>query len=126
MELVQVAQHVEDLDRAVAFYEDLLGKKAAAIYTPPGIAFFFLDGTRLKLDATSASSELYLAVDDVEFSVDELKQRGVEILEDAHVIWQHTDDSLGPVGTDEWLAFIRDSEGNRVALVSYSDTDPND
>jgi methylmalonyl-CoA/ethylmalonyl-CoA epimerase len=126
MELVQVAQHVEDLDRAVAFYEDLLGKKATAVYTPPGIAFFFLDGTRLKLDPTSAPSELYLAVDDVEFSVDELKQRGVEILEDAHVIWQHSDDTLGPAGRDEWLAFIRDSEGNRVALVSYSDTDPND
>jgi methylmalonyl-CoA/ethylmalonyl-CoA epimerase len=42
------------------------------------------------------------------------------------VIFQHTDNTLGPAGTDEWLAFITDSEGNTVGLVSYSNTDPND
>ncbi len=54
MELVQVAQHVDDLDRAVAFYEDLLGQKVAAQFDPPGIAFFLLDGTRLLLDVERA------------------------------------------------------------------------
>jgi methylmalonyl-CoA/ethylmalonyl-CoA epimerase len=126
MELVQVAQHVDDLDRAVAFYEELLGTKAAAKFSPPGIAFFLLDGTRLLLDSNVATGGIiYLAVDDVEFSVDELRQRGVTIESEPHVIFQHTDGTLGPVGTDEWMAFIRDSEGNRVGLVSYSDTDPN-
>jgi methylmalonyl-CoA/ethylmalonyl-CoA epimerase len=127
MELVQVAQHVDDLDRAVAFYENLLGVKAAAQFTPPGIAFFLLDGTRLLLDGNvAAGGVIYLAVDDVEFSVDELRARGVTIETEPHVIFQHTDGTLGPVGTDEWMAFIRDSEGNTVGLVSYSDTDPND
>ncbi len=28
-------------------------------------------------------------------------------------------DALGPAGTDEWMAFIRDSEGNTVGLVSH-------
>jgi methylmalonyl-CoA/ethylmalonyl-CoA epimerase len=126
MELVQVAQHVDDLDRAVAFYEELLGTKAAAKFSPPGIAFFLLDGTRLLLDSNVATGGIiYLAVDDVEFSVDELRQRSVTIESEPHVIFQHTDGTLGPVGTDEWMAFIRDSEGNRVGLVSYSDTDPN-
>ena len=28
----------------------------------------------------------------------------------------------GPAGTDEWMAFVRDSEGNLVGLVSHSPT----
>ncbi|HEX4056700.1 MAG TPA: VOC family protein [Galbitalea sp.] len=126
MELVQVAQHVDDLDRAVAFYATLLGQEVAAQYTPPGIAFFMLDGTRLLLDTkVAAGGIIYLAVDDVEFSVTELRERGVTIETEPHVIFQHPDGTLGPTGTDEWMAFIRDSEGNTVGLVSYSDTDPN-
>jgi methylmalonyl-CoA/ethylmalonyl-CoA epimerase len=126
MELVQVAQRVEDLDRAVAFYEQLLGTKVAGKFDPPGLAFFMLEGTRLVLDPTAPAGLLYLAVDDVEFTVDELGKRGVTIDTDPHVIFQHTDDTLGPAGTDEWLAFITDSEGNTVGLVSFSNTDPND
>jgi methylmalonyl-CoA/ethylmalonyl-CoA epimerase len=126
MELVQVAQHVDDLDRAVAFYEDLLGKKVAAKYVPPGIAFFLLDGTRLILDPAAPPSLIYLGVDDVEFSVDELRKRGVAIEEEPHVIFQHSDDTLGPAGTDEWMAFVKDSEDNTIALVSYANSDPND
>jgi methylmalonyl-CoA/ethylmalonyl-CoA epimerase len=126
MELVQVAQHVEDLDRAVEFYENLLGKKVTAKYTPPGIAFFFLDGTRLLLDPKASTTRISLAVDDVEFSVNELRDRGVVIEEEPHVIFQHTDATLGPIGTDEWAANITDSEGNSVTLVSYANSDPND
>src|ERR1700710_2108373 len=103
MELVQVAQHVDDLDRAVAFYENLLGRKAAAQYSPPGIAFFLLEGTRLLLDTTvKADGIIYPAVDDVEISTDELRAQGVTIETEPHVIFQHSDDTLGPAGTDEW------------------------
>ena len=34
-----------------------------------------------------------------------------------HVIFTHDDDRLGPTGTAEWQAFVRDSEGNLVGLV---------
>jgi methylmalonyl-CoA/ethylmalonyl-CoA epimerase len=85
-----------------------------------------LEGTRLLLDPTAPTGLLYLAVDDVEYSVDQLGKRGVVIDTDPHVIFQHKDDTLGPAGRDEWLAFITDSEGNTVGLVSYSDSDPND
>jgi methylmalonyl-CoA/ethylmalonyl-CoA epimerase len=34
------------------------------------------------------------------------------------VIFRHDDDTLGPAGTDEWMAFVRDSEANLVGLVS--------
>jgi methylmalonyl-CoA/ethylmalonyl-CoA epimerase len=123
---VQIAQRVTDLDRAVAFYEELLGVKVAAKFDPPGLAFFMLDGTRLLLDRGASSSIVYLKVDDVEFSVDELRSKGVTIQTEAHVIFQHEDDTLGPAGTDERMAFITDSEGNTVGLVSYSTSDPNE
>jgi methylmalonyl-CoA/ethylmalonyl-CoA epimerase len=126
MELVQVAQHVDDLDRAVAFYEDLLGQKVAAQFDPPGIAFFVLDGTRLLLDVNAPSSILYLAVDDVEFSTQALRDRGIPVVSEPHVIFQHSDDTLGPAGMDEWMAFVKDSEGNTIGLVSYANSDPND
>jgi methylmalonyl-CoA/ethylmalonyl-CoA epimerase len=126
VEIVQIAQRIENMDRAVAFYEDLLGQKVAARFDPPGLAFFMLDGTRLLLDDSAPSGLIYLAVDDVEFSVAELRARGVVIDTEPHVIFQHTDDTLGPAGTDEWMAFITDSEGNTVGLVSYANSDPND
>lgn len=57
MHLVQVAQRATDLERAAAFYGDLLEQQPVA--------------------------------------------------------------TLGPAGTDEWMAFIADSEGNTVGLVSH-------
>ena len=126
MEIIQIAQRAVDLDRAVAFYEDLLGVSVSARFDPPGIAFFMLDGTRLLLDKVAPSSLIYLAVDDVNASVDALREKGVEIDTEPHVIFQHSDDTLGPAGEDEWMAFIKDSEGNTVGLVSYATSDPND
>ena len=38
-------------------------------------------------------------------------------MSEPHVIFGHDDDTLGPAGTDEWMAFVRDSEGNLVGLV---------
>lgn len=126
MEIIQIAQRAVDLDRAVAFYEDLLGTPVSARFDPPGLAFFMLDGTRLLLDKVAPSSLIYLAVDDVNASVDSLRAKGVEIDTEPHVIFQHSDDTLGPAGEDEWMAFIKDSEGNTVGLVSYATSDPND
>ena len=118
MRLVQVAQHASNLRRAAEFYSALLGTEARALFDPPGLLFFDLDGVRLLLEAGAPSSLLYLAVPDVRISVEELRGRGVEIVAEPHVIFSHRDDHLGPAGTDEWMAFIRDSEGNTVGLVS--------
>jgi methylmalonyl-CoA/ethylmalonyl-CoA epimerase len=41
----------------------------------------------------------------------------VSVEGEPHVIFTHEDDTLGPAGTDEWMAFVRDSEGNLVGLV---------
>jgi len=118
VELAQVAQHADDLDRAAAFYTELLGSGPSGRFDPPGLLFFSLGDTRLLLEASAPSTVLYLRVESVRDTVEGLRARGLLIESEPHVIFTHDDDSLGPTGTDEWHAFVRDSEGNLLGLVS--------
>lgn len=118
MQLIQVAQYAGNLQRAASFYSDLLAVQPTAVFDPPGLLFFDLEGVRLLLESGAPRALLYLEVPDVRKSVDELAAKGVEVVAAPHVIYRHTDELLGPAGSDEWLAFIRDSEGNTVGLVS--------
>ena len=118
--LAQVAQRATDLDRAAAFYERLLGSPPLARFDPPGLLFFSLgDGTRLLLEAGAPSALLYVRVEDVRTAVERLRADGVVVEAEPHVIFGHEDDTLGPAGTDEEMAFVRDSEGNLVGLVGW-------
>ena len=117
MALIQVAQRAEDLARASAFYADLLGAQPVATYDPPGLVFFDLGGTRLLLDVGAPAGLHYFGVDDIEATVERLRVAGVRVASEPHVIFGHDDDTLGPAGTDEWMAFVEDSEGNLVGLV---------
>jgi methylmalonyl-CoA/ethylmalonyl-CoA epimerase len=116
--LAQVGQHADDLDRAAAFYADLLGTPPSGRFDPPGLLFFDLDGVRLLLERGLPSATIYLAVGDVHDALERVRDR-VEVVSEPRVIFHHDDDRLGPPGTDEWHAFIRDSEGNLVGLVSW-------
>jgi len=118
MRLIQVAQYAGDLGRAADFYSELLDVQPTAVFDPPGLVFFDLDGLRLLLEREAPRALLYLEVPDVRTAVAGLRGRGVEVVTDAHIIFSHSDGLLGPAGTDEWMAFIRDSEGNTVGLVS--------
>ena len=117
MKLVQIAQRAEDLARATAFYSDLLGAAPLATYDPPGLVFFDLGGTRLLLDRGAPTALHYFPVADIETTVTRLRGAGVAVESEPHMIFGHDDDTLGPAGTDEWQAFVRDSEGNLVGLV---------
>ncbi|NUQ32683.1 MAG: methylmalonyl-CoA epimerase [Dermatophilaceae bacterium] len=117
MALVQIAQRAEDLGRASAFYAALLGAEPLARFDPPGLVFFDVGGARLLLDVGAPSALIYLGVDDIDATVERLRSAGVEVRSEPHVIFGHDDDTLGPVGTDEWMAFVVDSEGNLVGLV---------
>jgi methylmalonyl-CoA/ethylmalonyl-CoA epimerase len=118
MEILQVAQHADDLDRAAAFYELLLGGPPAGRFEP-GLLFFNVGRSRLLLEQAAASALVYFEVNDVHATLDRLRASGVEVVSEPRVIFSHADDTLGPAGNDEWMAFIRDSEGNTVGLVSY-------
>lgn len=115
--LRQVAQRVDDMDRAVAFYRDVVGLRLIARFDPPGLAFFDLGTSRMLLEHGGPSAMLYLGVDDVAATTERLREAGVVIESEPHVI--HVDDAgqFGPPGGAEEMAFFRDSEGNLVALA---------
>ena len=117
MKLVQIAQKADDLARATDFYATLFGADATATYDPPGLVFFDLDGVRLLLDRVAPSAMHYYGVDDIDATLERLRGAGVTVEHEPHVIFGHEDDTLGPAGTDEWQAFVRDTEGNLVGLV---------
>jgi methylmalonyl-CoA/ethylmalonyl-CoA epimerase len=117
MHLIQVALRASDLDRAEGFYRRLLGQAPTGRFDPPGLLFFDLGGTRLLLEGNAPAAMLYLGVDDVRALVEELRPT-VEVRAEPHLIFTHPDDRLGPAGTEEWQAFIVDSEGNLVGLVT--------
>jgi methylmalonyl-CoA/ethylmalonyl-CoA epimerase len=118
---VQVALHATDLDRAAAFYSDLLQAEPTGRFEPPGLLFFDLAGTRLLLDGNAPASMLYLEVADVRRAVEALRGR-TEVVSEPHAIFSHEDATLGPAGTTEWQAFVVDSEGNTLGLVSFEPT----
>ena len=115
--LHQVSQRAHDLDRAIAFYRDVLGCPFIAGFNPPGLAFFDLGNTRLLLEASAPSVVLYLEVDDIAAVHQRLLAANVAFVADPQRI--HLDDAghFGPVGGEEWMAFFRDSEDNLLALV---------
>ena len=118
VELHQVAQHADDLDRAVAFYTDVLGCELISRFDSPGLAFLRLGQVRLLLERNAPAALIYLRVDDVRAAADKLRAAGVAIESEPHLIHADADGVFGPAGWQEWMAFIRDSEGNLVGLAS--------
>jgi methylmalonyl-CoA/ethylmalonyl-CoA epimerase len=118
MELHQVAQHADDLDRAVGFYTSKLGGELISRYDPPGLAFLRLGNARLLLEKGAPSALIYLRVDDVRGEIERLRADGVTIASEPHRIHVDAAGHFGEPGWEEWMAFIHDSEGNLVGLAS--------
>ena len=120
MRMHQVAQRATDLDRATAFYARLLGAEPVAVFDSPGLVFFDLDGVRLLLDRGAPSALIYLHVEDVRAAVEEIRVQGIAVHTEPHVIFRDETGVFGEAGSDEWMAFIEDSEGNLIGLASRS------
>ncbi len=115
--VVQIAQHVDDLDRATAFYTETLGLPLIAQFGP--LVFIDLGGTRLLLEQAADPAMIYLLVDDLPARVEVLRSAGVDIVSEPHDIFTDTDGVFGGDWLVESQAFIRDSEGNLVGLVGH-------
>ena len=111
----QIAIHVRDVARAVQFYRDTLGMRC--LFEVPKLAFFDCGGVRLMLTVPESpefdhpGSVLYYKVADINASHAALKARGVEFIDEPHLIAKMPDHDL-------WMVFLRDSEGNTLALMS--------
>lgn len=110
----QIAIPVQDLGRAVDFYQERL--RMRYLFTAGTLAFFECGRVRLMLtvpesaEAKSQSSVLYYAVDDIHNAYRELEARGVHFDDSPH----HIAD-MGPY--ELWMAFFRDSEDNSMAIM---------
>ena len=117
MELLQVALHADDLDRAAAFYTQLLGTEPAGRFDPPGLLFFRVGRVRILVERGAPPALVYFEVPDLEAALARVPE-SAERLGEPQRIFTHTDDSLGPAGTEEWHAGFRDPDGNLVVLVA--------
>jgi catechol 2,3-dioxygenase-like lactoylglutathione lyase family enzyme len=112
----QIAISVQDVDKAVAFYRDVLGLKLL-FQAPPGLAFFDCGGVRLMLarpekpEFDHPASTLYFKVADIQQATATLESRGVRFEEEPHLIAKMPDHEL-------WMAFFRDGERNLLGLMS--------
>jgi methylmalonyl-CoA/ethylmalonyl-CoA epimerase len=111
----QIAVPVTDIDRAVAFYRDVLGMHFL-FQAAPGLGFFDCGGVRLMLDAPASaqagnSSVIYYKVEDLQSACDALSARGVTFEAAPHLIARMPDHEL-------WMAFLRDPDRNLLALMS--------
>ena len=110
----QIAVRATDLDRAVAFYRDTLG--APFLFRVPNLAFFQFGDVRLMLSPSETpefdhpGSVIYYRVDDIEAAYGALKEKGVTFMDAPHLIAKMPDYDL-------WMAFLKDSEGNTLALM---------
>ena len=110
----QVLIPVTDVERAAAWYRDVLGIRY--LFGFPGMAFLDADGVRLYLASPTepgfdGRATLYFRVPDISAAVAELEARGVVFAGPPHMIF---DDGSAKT----WMCFSRDPDGNNVALMS--------
>ena len=114
-EVGQIALTIDDLDRAVVFYRDVLGLKHL-FSAPPGLAFFACGNIRLMLSRPEGaggerlSAALYFKVADIDAAHSQLDQKGVVFEAKPHLVARMPDHEL-------WMAFFRDPDRNLLALM---------
>jgi predicted enzyme related to lactoylglutathione lyase len=111
----QISINAHDVDRATAFYRDVLG--LPHLFRAGQLSFFDCGGVRLMLDKPEKpefdhpSSILYFQVGDIRAAHKRIKDAGAKFEDEPHVIAQMPKYDL-------WMTFFRDSEGNLLALMS--------
>ncbi len=112
----QIHVSVSDVDRAVAFYRDVLG--VPFLFQVPGqpMAFFDCDGVRLYLgvpesEAFRSRGVLYFTVEDIAEAHRVLTDRGVAFRDEPHPVHRTESSEL-------WMAFFTDPDGNNLAIMA--------
>jgi methylmalonyl-CoA/ethylmalonyl-CoA epimerase len=111
----QIAINIKDVDRAIDFYQNKLG--LPMLFRAGDLAFFQSGQTRLMLSRAEKtefdhpSSIVYFFVSDLPSTHAEMRSRGVEFIDEPHLIAKMPDHDL-------WMTFFKDSEGNTLCLMS--------
>ena len=112
--LGQIAINVHDLDRATAFYRDILG--LPLLFTTTALAFFDCGGVRLMLSPPEKpefdhpGSVLYFTVPDIASAHRQMLSSGVHFEDPPHLIARMPNHDL-------WMTFFRDPDRNLLALM---------
>jgi predicted enzyme related to lactoylglutathione lyase len=111
--IMQILVPVTDIDRAAAFYGEVLG--LPLVFRFPGNAFFDAHGVRLYLAKPTEPGfggpvTLYFRVDDVTGTLERLEARGATVRERPEIVFD-------PDEYDLWLAFVTDPDGNNIGLM---------
>jgi methylmalonyl-CoA/ethylmalonyl-CoA epimerase len=113
--LGQVAIVAQDVERAAAFYQEVLGL-TLLFKAPPGLAFFDCGGVRLMLSRPEKpehdhpGSILYFAVPDIQAAHLKMKANGTRFEDEPHLVAKMPDHDL-------WITLFRDSENNLMGLM---------
>lgn len=108
----QIARHVSDVALSARWFQEKLG--LPHLYTFGDLAFFDCGGTRLMLSKGDSlhNAILYFLVPDVRTAHVSLEAKGVVFIAAPHLIHRHED------GTEEWMAFFSDPDGQPLAIMS--------
>lgn len=107
---------IEDFDKGMAFYRDVLGLPFL-FAAPPQMAFFNCGGVRLLVgvmppgQSAQRGSAIYFQVPDIHAVFSSLSAKGVSFKAEPHVVNRTPKSEL-------WLAEFTDPDGNQMALMS--------
>ncbi len=114
--IAQLLIPVDDFDKGVAFYRDVLGFHFL-FAAPPQMAFFMCGSVRLLVGVMTPGQEpqrgsaIYFHVKDIAGVTASLMEKGVEFNQPPHVVHRTEKSTL-------WLAQFKDPDGNQLALMS--------
>lgn len=110
----QIALTVDNVDTAEKYYSQVLGLRK--LYRFGDLLFYDCAGTRLLVEKsntqpfTPCSSILYFRVADISLTFKEFESRGVEFIDNPHLVAPMEDFDL-------WMVFFKDPAGNTLALI---------
>ena len=113
--IAQLLVPVDDFDKGVAFYRDVLGIPFL-FAAPPQMAFFDCGGVRLLVgtppfgQTPQRGSAIYFLVPDIRAVHASLEAKGVRFTAAPHVVHRTPTAEL-------WLAEFTDPDGNQLALM---------
>jgi methylmalonyl-CoA/ethylmalonyl-CoA epimerase len=114
--VAQLLIPVDDLEKGVAFYRDILGFRFL-FAAPPQMAFFDCGGVRLLVGVMppgqkpQRGSAIYFQVPNIHDVFAHLKSSGVRFMVEPHVVDRTPKSEL-------WLSEFSDPDGNKLALMS--------